>query len=142
MTSLFMLFLLAAQPPPASLEQVKAEVNPEHRARLAIDYAAIAEKNAEGAYEKGNLDATAASLKEVEASVQTAQESLIASHKPPGRHPGPYKYAELRSRDLLIRLGDLERRMDLNQQSLVDGVKNKIQEIHDAWFEGIMERAK
>ena len=50
MTSLFLLVLLVAQPAPASLEQVKAEVNAEHRARLAIDYSAVAEKNAETAY--------------------------------------------------------------------------------------------
>jgi hypothetical protein len=142
MTSLFLLALLAAQPVPSSLEQVKAEANPEHRARLAIDYATLAEKNAETAYAKGDLDATVAELKNVGESIGTAQDSFIASHKTPGRNPGPFKYAEMRSRELLIRLSDLERRMDLDERGLIAGVKTKVQEIHDAWFEGIMGRAK
>lgn len=143
MTSLFLLVaLLAAQQIPASLEQVRAEANAEHRARLAIDYAGVAEKNAEAAYAKGDLDATVAELKNVGESVQIAQESFVASHKTPGRNPGPFKYAEMRSRELLIRLSDLENRMDLDERGLIAGVKTKVQEIHDAWFEGIMGRAK
>jgi hypothetical protein len=142
MTSLLLFVLLAAQPAPSSLEQVKAEVNAEHRARLAIDYAAVAEKNAENAYAKGDLDATVAELKNVGESIETAQDAFVASHKSPGRNPGPFKYAEMRSRELLIRLTDLERRMDLDERGLIAGVKTKVQEIHDAWFEGIMGRAK
>jgi hypothetical protein len=142
MTSLFMLFLLWAQPAPSSLDQVRAETNLEHRARLAVDYAAVAEKNAEAAYAKGDIEATWGELKNVEDSFETAQEAFVASHKTPGRNPGPYKYAELRSRELLIRLGDLERRMDDEERNLIVRIRAKIQEIHDAWFEGIMGRAK
>jgi len=142
MTSLFLLFLLWGPPPPASLDQVKAEPSAERRARLAIDYAATAEKNAETAYGKGDLDATSAELKNVEESIETARDSLVASHRTPGRNPGPYKYAEMRSRELLIRLSDLERKMDAGEQDAITAVKNKVQEIHDAWFEGIMGRTK
>jgi hypothetical protein len=75
-------------------------------------------------------------------SYEIAQGSLVASHKSPGRNPGPYKYAEMRSRELLIRLGDLEHRMDTGERELVASVKAEVQEIHDAWFEGIMGRTK
>jgi hypothetical protein len=142
MTALFLLFLLWAAPAPVSLDQVKAEVNPEHRARLAVDFASVAEKNAEAAYAGGDLDATSADLKNVEESFEIAEDAFIASHKTPGKNPGPYKYAEMRSRELLIRLGDLERRIDLSERDLITGVKAKVQEIHDAWFEGIMGRKK
>src|SRR5579871_3259717 len=119
MTGLFMLFLLLAQPAPSSLEQVKAEPNPEHRARLAIDYAAVAEKNAEANYAKGDSSATSADLKDVEESLETAQQAFAESHKTPGRNPGPYKYAEVHSRELLIRLSDLERRMEDEERGLI-----------------------
>jgi hypothetical protein len=142
MMPLLFLFLLWAAPAPLSLEQVRAEPNPEHRARLAIDYAAVAEKNAEAAYAKGDIDAVSSELKNVAASFDIAQESFVISHKTPGRNPGPYKYAEVRSRELLIRLGDLEQRMDAGERNLIAGVKARIQEIHDAWFEGIMGRTK
>jgi hypothetical protein len=142
MTSLLLLVLLAAQPLPSSLEQVRGEVNPEHRARLAIDYAGVAEKNAETAYASGDLGTTVADLKDVGESMQLAQDSFVASHKTPGRNPGPFKYAEMRSRELLIRLSDLERRMDLDERGQIAGIETKVREIHDAWFEGIMGRAK
>ena len=137
-----MLFLFLAQPAPSSLEQVRAEVNAEHRARLAIDYAAVAEKNAEADYAKGDSKATSADLKDVEESLEMAQQAFTESHKTPGRNPGPYKYAEMHSRELLIRLSDLERRMEDDERTLVSRVKAKVQEIHDAWFEGIMGRTK
>jgi hypothetical protein len=148
MRGLFLLLLLwapplpAAPPPLVSLDQVKAEPNAEHRARLAVDYAAIAEKNAEAAYAKGDLEATAAELKNVQQSFEAAEDAFTASHKTPGRNPGPYKYAEMRSRELLIRLNDLEHRMDSGEREMIAGVKSKVQEIHDAWFEGIMGRTK
>lgn len=142
MTALLTLLFLMAAPQPSTLEQVKAEPNPEHRARAAVDFAALAEKNAEAAYGKGDLEETSADLKTVEDSMEMAQAAFTASGKTPWRNPGPYKYAELHSRDLLIRLGDLERKMDVSERNIITGVKAKIQEIHDAWFEGIMGRKK
>jgi hypothetical protein len=141
MMPLFTLFLMMAAPP-SSLEQVRAETNPEHRARAAIDYSMIAEKNAEAEYDKRDMENLAAQLKDVEESIEEAKDSFAASGKTPGRNPGPFKYAELHSRDLLIRLGDLEQRMDIGERGVISRVKAKVQEIHDAWFEGIMGRKK
>jgi hypothetical protein len=121
---------------------VKADPNPEHRAKAAIDYAALAEKNAESAYAKGELQTVAAELQNVEESTEAAQEAFVASRKTPGRNPGPFKYAELRSRELLIRLGDLEQKMDSGDRGEISRVKAKVQEIHDAWFEGIMGKKR
>lgn len=140
--SLLMLLLLLAQPAPSSLDQVKAEPNLEHRARLAVDYAAVAERNAEAAYAKGDTETTSAELRNMEESLETAEDAFVASHKTPGRNPGPYKYAEMHSRELLIRLSDLERRMEDDERGLITHVKAKVQQIHDAWFEGIMGRTK
>jgi hypothetical protein len=142
MTSVLALLFLVATTPAASLDQVKADPNPEHRARAAVDYAAVAEKNAEAAYAKGDLHATAAALKEVEESMDLAKSSFATSGKTPGRNAGPYKYAELRSRELLTRLSDLERKMDASERDMIAAVRAKVQEIHDAWFEGIMGKKK
>ncbi len=138
----FLLFLLLAPPPPASLDQVKAEPNPERRAKIAIDYAVVSEKNAEAAYAKGDLDATGAMLKTTAEALQIARDSLTASGKKPGRSPGTYKYGEQRSRELLVRLGDLERKMDADERELITGPMATMQEIHDTWFEGIMGKNK
>lgn len=142
MIALFTVFLLLAAPVPSSLDQVKSDPNPDHRARAAIDYSALAEKNAEAAYAKGEMANMEAELMNVEESLEAAQDAFVASRKTPGRNPGPYKYAELRSRELLIRLGDLEQKMDSAERAGISRVKAKVQEIHDAWFEGIMGRKK
>jgi hypothetical protein len=142
MTLLFTLLLLLAAPAPSSLDQVKADPNPDHRAKAAVDYAAVAEKNAETAYTKGDTQTVEAELKNVEQSLEAAEEAFVAGHKTPGRNPGPYKYAELHSREILTRLGDLEQKMDSSERSVIAGVKAKVQELHDAWFEGIMGRKR
>jgi hypothetical protein len=142
MIALFSLFLLLAPPPPSSLDQVKAEANPERRAKLAIDYAVVTEKGAEAAYAKGDLDATGAMLKTTAQTMEIARDSLAASGKKPGRSPGTYKYGEQRSREMLVRLGDLERKMDDSERELIAMPMATIQEIHDTWFEGIMGKNK
>ena len=142
MTLLFTFLLLLAAPAPSSLDQVKADPNPDHRAKAAVDYASIAEKNAETAYTKGDTQSVEAELKNVEESLEAAEEAFVAGHKTPGRNPGPYKYAELHSREILNRLGDLEQKMDSSERSVIAGVKAKVQELHDAWFEGIMGRKR
>ena len=139
---LLSLFLLLASPPPMSLEQVKAETNPDRRAKVAIDYAAVAERNAEAAYDKGEMKSVIEELKRMQESLEIAQEAFEAAHKTPGRNPGPFKYAEMHSRELLIRLGDLEQKMDASERPAVAEAKAKVQELHDNWFEGIMGRKK
>jgi hypothetical protein len=142
MTAILTLFLLFAAPLPTSLDQVKADPNPEHRARAAVDFAAISEKNAEAAFTNGDIKAMAAELNTMKESMELARDSFVESKKTPGRSPGLYKYAELRSRELLIRLDDLERRMYIDDRDLMTLPKASVQEIHDAWFDGIMGRKK
>lgn len=142
MTPVFTLLILLAAPGPSSLDQVKAEPNLEHRAKAAIDYASVAERNAEAAYSRGEMQKVEAELGIMQQSLDLAQDSLAASGKTPGRNPGLYKYAELHSRELLIRLGDLEQKMDVSERPPVDKVKEKVQEMHDAWFDGIMGRKR
>ena len=135
------LFLLAGAPPTA-LDQVKAEQNLEHRAHAAIEFAAVAEKNAESAYQKNDDTGTKAELDQMQQAIRLAQQSLEQSGKKPGKNPKQYKYAEQRSRDLLKRLEALEQRMDFEDRKMVEEPKKEVQEIHDAWLEGIMNREK
>ncbi|HYA18160.1 MAG TPA: hypothetical protein VEF06_11870 [Bryobacteraceae bacterium] len=141
-TTFLLLWLLFAPPPPASLDQVKAEPNAERRARLAIDFAVTSEKNAEAAYAKGDLEATGTQLKIMAESMELAKTSLAASGRTPGRNPAPYKYAEQRSQETLIRLRDLDQRMEADERDILAAPRSRVQEIHDEWFEGIMERKK
>jgi hypothetical protein len=138
-----LLLLLAAAPVvPTSFDQVKAEPNPERRARTAVDFAVISERKAEAALSNGDMKDVAAELNAMKASMELTRDSLVASGKTPGRDPGLYKYAELRSRELLTRLDDLERRLVVEDRELVAAPKSRVLEIHDFWFDGIMSRKK
>jgi hypothetical protein len=134
--------LLAAAPIPASFDQVKAEPNPERRARAAVDFAATAEKKAEAVLSDGDMKQVALELNIMKESMELTRDSLVASRKTPGRDPALYKYVELRCRDLLIRLDDLERRLVIEDREVVAVPKAKVLEIHDFWFDGIMSRTK
>ena len=133
---------LFAQPAPLNLDQIRADPNPEHRAHSAIEYSSTAERNAETAYSKGDLAAVKTELRNMEDEVELARQSLDQTGKSPSRHPAPYKFGELRTQEMLVRLGDLERKMDADERPMIEGPKTKVQEIHDAWFDGIMSKKR
>jgi len=133
---------LFAPPPQLNLEQIRADSNSEHRARAAIEYSVAAERNAETSYSRGDLPAVKAELKNMLEAVELAKESLDQTGKSPMKHPGPYKFGELRTQEMLVRLGDLERKMDAEERPMVEAPKARVQEIHDAWFDGIMSKRK
>lgn len=127
-------------PIPVSLDQVKAESNPVRRAKAGADFAAVAEKNAEAAFSKGGMKDVATELNATQESMEIARDSLIASRETPGRNPELYKYVEIRSRKLLIRLEDFAQRLFVEDRDLVAAPKASVQEIHDFWFDEIMRR--
>jgi len=97
MTVLFTFFLLLAQAPPPGLDQIRADMNLEHRAKTAVEFAASAERNAENAYSKGDMPAMTAELKNMVTGVEIAQQALEQTGKSPLHHPGPFKSGELRT---------------------------------------------
>jgi hypothetical protein len=142
MTAVVGVLLLLMAQAPATLDQVKTESNPERRAKDAVGFAAMAERQAEAAYDKGDEDGVRADLRTMEDAMDLAKQSLSESGKKASRHPGPYKFAETRSHELLLRLDDFEHRMDESERPLVENPKNRLQQIHDAWFEEIMEKKR
>jgi hypothetical protein len=138
----FLALLLFAPPVALNLDQIRADPNLEHRAHSAIEYSGAAERNAEAAYSRGDLPAVKTELKNMQEAVEIAKQALDQTGKSANRHPGPYKFGELRTQEMLVRLGDLERKMDSEERPMLEGPKSKVQEIHDAWFEGIMSKKK
>lgn len=126
----------------ADLQAVKNEPNLEKRSRLALANADQAVTEAREAYRAQDMKTTEARLAEVRESVELAQSALVASGKKPGKSPGPYKYAETKSRELLRRLDGLKDEMDAADRGWVEPVQNRVQEIHDAWLDGILTHAK
>jgi len=126
----------------ADLQLAKNETNLEKRSRLALATADAAVTEARDAYNKPDMKAVETHLGEVRESVELAQQALTATGKKPGRSPGPFKYAETKSRELLRRLEGLKQEMDASDRAVIEPVQNKVQEIHDAWLDGILTHAK
>jgi hypothetical protein len=141
MIAVFALLFLAAGNQ-LTLDQVRAEANPEHRAKAAVEYATNAERAAEQAAGNNDNASFKKNIADMVAAMELARDSFEASGKTPARNPRNFKNAELQSHELLHRLGDLKDSLDIDQRALLEGPIKKIEAIHDVWFYGIMGRKK
>ncbi len=130
--------LLAVYGAMAGLPDVRSEPNPERRAKLALENADAALTAARDAYAKRDNSLTAASLKELEDSVELARQSLEETGKDPRRRPKAFKYGESHTRELMRRMASLENAMDFDDRKLLEAAKNKLREVNEAWLLGIM----
>ena len=120
------------------VDQIRSEPNLERRAHLALDHASECLLEARSAYNAGNMEKTGQQLNEMQASVELAQQALDATGKDPRRHARPFKMAETETRDLLRRLDGFENSMGLEDRSLIEKPKAKVQEVHDQWLNDII----
>ncbi len=142
---LFLAPLLAAAQkssgaPADDLARLQSEPNLEKRARAALNNAEEALKQAREAYKNG--DTAESRLEEVEQSVALADSTLKQTGKNPSRSPKHFKYAELRTRDLLRKLDGFRDDMSVADRPALERVIATVQKIHDALLEGIMGKKK
>jgi len=131
-----------AGPPPEDLAHVQSEPRPDKRAHLALDYADSMLRGAREAYDKGDNEGMSARLEQVQRSVELAHTSLQQTGKNPSRSPKHFKYAELKTRDLLRKLESFREAMSVTDRPAVDQVIAAVQKIHDALLDGIMGKSK
>jgi len=125
-----------------NLARLQAEPNLEKRAHAALNNAEEALKQARDAYTNGDTAAAESRLEEVEQSVELADSTLKQTGKNPSRSPKHFKYAELRTRDLLRKLDGFRDDMSVADRPVIERVIATVQKIHDALLEGIMGKKK
>jgi len=128
--------------PTENLARLQTEPNLEKRARAALNNAEEALKQAREAYKNGDTAAAESRLEEVEQSVELADSTLKQTGKNPSRSPKHFKYAELRTRDLLRKLDGFRDDMSVADRPALERVIATVQKIHDALLEGIMGKKK
>ncbi len=126
----------------ADLTAVLAERNLEKRSRKALEHAERALKAAQQAYQQGQIEPTRAALEEVRESVELAYASLQQTGKDPLRRPGPFKHAEIKTRELLRRLKHFQDRMAFDDRVMVEPVSRSVETIHEDLLSGIMGKRK
>ena len=144
---LFLAPLLAAAQkssgaPADDLARLQSEPNLEKRAHAALDNAEEALKRARDAYTSGDTAGAESRLEEIGQSVELADKTLKQTGKNPSRSPKHFKYAELRTRELLRKLDGFRDDMSVTDRPALDRVIATVQKIHDAWLEGIMGKKK
>jgi hypothetical protein len=130
--------LLCCAPLAADLGQVKAEPNLEKRSRAALDQAERSLKASRQAYAEGDLQHTAELLEETAEAVDLAEASLKETRKDPIKSPKHFKYAEIKTVDLLRKIEAFAQDMSVTDRPMVEKVKEKVQEVHDRLLQGIM----
>ena len=126
----------------AELDQARAEPNLEKRSKLALENADAALRAARADYRSGDTAATTAKMKEVQDSVDLAYMSLTDTGKNPRKSPKYFKQAEMATRELGRKLDDFQHEMSYNDRASLDGVKTRIQQVHDDLLTGLMEGRK
>jgi hypothetical protein len=130
--------LLCCFPLAADLAQVRAEPNLEKRSRAAIELADRSLKASRQAYSAGDAQQTAALLDEVGQSVELAETSLKATHKDPIKSPKHFKYAEMKTVELLRKIEAFSQDMSVDDRPMLEKVKEIVQTAHDRLLQGIM----
>ena len=136
---LLLAIVLASGAVRADLERAKAEPDLGKRSALALDNAAAALSKARDAYGKGENGQVESYAREIRESVELAERSLQATGKNPRKSPKWFKRAEGSTRDLLRRLDSFQRDMDVADRPILDGVKAKVQQVHDDLLLGVLE---
>ena len=130
--------LLFCVPLAADMAQVRAEPNLEKRSRAALELADRSLKASRHAYAAGESQHAAELLDEVEQSVELAEASLQDTHKDPIRSPKHFKYAEMKTVDLLRKIEAFSQDMSVDDRPIVEKVKASVQGAHDRLLHSIM----
>lgn len=133
-----LLAALASSPAHADLSAALAERNLERRARKALENAEKVLKAAQHSYQRGELEAVKAALEEVRESVELAFRSLKETGRDPLRRPGPFKDAEIRTRNLLKSMRHFREQMSYDDRPLIEPVLERVDQIHEELLFSVM----
>lgn len=136
------LLVFAASAAAPSLEAVRAEPDPEKRARAALEYADAALTASRTAYMASDYKKSLASLDQVRQAAELCLESLDATGKNARKSPKHFKRAEIGTNELLRRLRSLENDFGVDDRPRVLEVEQRVQEIHDELIARIMGKKK
>ena len=125
----------------ADLAAVKAEPNREKRAEKALVFAGEVVTAMRGELDRNDVEKIQAQLKDFEAAVDLAVDSLKATGKNARRNPKHFKKTELRLRELLRRLETLRQDMSLDDRPVLDGVKAQVEKRIDELVEATLRGA-
>lgn len=131
--------LLAAPPPPLTLEEVRREGDPLRRFERALQLAeariAAAWKLVRGDGTRSQLEAA---IDETVSASRLALESLEATGRRPGRLSRQYKRGEIRTRGFEKGLRELGLAVGFEERERIEQARQRMAEIHEQFLQGVM----
>ena len=89
-----------------------------------------------------NVEEGAALLREIQAAVELAQESLQSTGKPAWKKPKHFKRAEIQTRALLDELDDLDRKLGYDERDELKTVRARVEQVNQEILMSIMTKKK
>ena len=130
---LSLLLALASAQPQASLESIKAETDPVHRAEHALALAESDFESAHDAYLKGDIHAGDDQLNQMSKALDETVSSLEKTHK-----TRQFKRAEMRVAHLQRRLNSLLEEINVEQRGWAEQISRHLSEIRDRLLQGAL----
>lgn len=132
------LLLIAGVLSGSNLDAVKAEPDPEKRAKAALEHANSAITQSRNYYVDSEYKKAFASLDEVRAATEICVAALDATGKNARRNPKSFKKAEMRINELVRRLRSLEADFGVDDRQQVRNLQSSLEDIHDRLVVRIM----
>lgn len=135
--------LLLCLAPPAlaaqDLEAVMKEPNLTRRSQRALEFAEREMAKAQKIVKEfGSRTELQAALDHVVEGSELALQSLRETGRPPRRLTREYKRGELKTRDFLRRLEDLEKALALDDRPMAEAALKRVTRIHEDFLSGVM----
>lgn len=131
--------LLAAPPPPATLEAVRAQGDPLKRFDLAL---AFASSRLDAAWklvrEGGSRSDLEAAVNDIISASELALESLRATGRRPGKLTRQYKRGELRTREWDKGLKELSLAVGFEERERIEQARQRLAGIHEQFLHAVM----
>lgn len=124
----------------ADLSDIRKEPAPERRFELSIDRADTLLKETRSLADQGDIKKLADVLEDVAGACELGLQSLRDTGKRPSKLGKYYKKGELRTRDYIRRLENLENALNFDDRPLAAKAKNRVTVMHEEFLLGVMSK--
>ena len=119
--------------------KLQTENDPIKRAQLEIRLAQFRLDGAQKAYEEAMPDKGLAELKQMMALLQDAHNRMFETGRNPRKKPRGFKEAEIKFREMMRRLKDLEMSIPVDERDPLDSMIAKIGKMQEHLLKGLMQ---
>ncbi len=123
-----------------TLVSIEAEQNLERRSRFALEFAHSNVRPLVDAYIDGEPRQAHEMIENIATAVTLAEKSLDATGKHARRNPKHFKYAEIQTRKLVVKLKEAQRELNFDEQRDLDDLIADVEKVNNNLLLAIMSR--